>query len=123
MINERNFGEQQRIIKTQREDGPTFIKQIKRGEDLVRHLAQMQSELRNINASRPKKIELMKEWISKGQYHHLTSLSSLPLPLAPAVEVISVTPQRSTIFKSAMTPLAVSFTTKDSREFSVRLFF
>ena len=55
---------------------------------------------------------MMKEWITKGQFH-LNSLGALPLPLSPSIEVNSVTPHRSTIFKSAMAPLAVGFNTNN----------
>lgn len=97
-----------------------MLKQLKRGEELIKILSTVQKDLRELQHNRPKKIEIFKRWLSeKGRFSELYRMPQLALPLDPSKEIIGVIPEKATIFKSAMSPLGIRFLLSDDSDYMV----
>jgi len=85
-------------------------------EALVGALAQASGTLKTSNESRPKRIARLQAMFDSGQLlGELRAVSSplLIMPLDPRVRIVASVPHRATVFKSAMSPLGLTFETCD----------
>ena len=101
-------------------ENDSYFKQIKQGEELVKTLTAIQTQIRRLPHKRPKKIEMLKDWLTeKGHFSTLYRMQDLPLPLDPLKCAIGVNPDKATIFKSAMAPLGIDFALHDEENYKV----
>mmetsp|Transcript_226 Transcript_226/g.287 ORF Transcript_226/g.287 Transcript_226/m.287 type:complete len:600 (+) Transcript_226:69-1868(+) len=101
-------------------ENDVMLKQLKRGEELVKVITRIQRHIRDLQYNRPKKIKIFQEWLTeKGKFSALHRMPELALPLDPNNEIVGVIPEKATIFKSAMAPLGIRFLLKDDRDYMI----
>lgn len=87
---------------------------LKRQAELVDILSGRAKDVRASKDARLRKIEKLRHWLGDSK-HGLSPLSSpLSLPLNARISVTSVTPEKSSVFKSNLFPLLLWFETTDS---------
>lgn len=86
---------------------------LRRQSELMAQLTAITRELSAMGRGQPKKAERLRSILSdQGAFGELASFSSpLPLPIDPSSTVIGIIPDRSTVFKSALSPLKLAFRT------------
>ncbi|EGG14145.1 phosphatidylinositol 3-kinase [Cavenderia fasciculata] len=92
---------------------------ITRQSQFISRLAKLSEELKAMNILREKKIEKLKYALSDGDYKDLSDFPPLPLPVDPSIEVIGIIPDKSTIYKSAKSPLGLKLKTKSGPEYGI----
>ncbi|KAI9102738.1 kinase-like domain-containing protein [Phlyctochytrium arcticum] len=90
---------------------------LKRQGELVRILSDL-SKLAQSKESRPKKIQQLQSAISDSK-RGLLSFPPLPLPLDAQVQVTGLIPERASVFKSALSPLKLTFSCLDGSEYTI----
>jgi phosphatidylinositol 3-kinase len=91
---------------------------LRRQGELVAILAKLGKELRISKESRPKKIEKLRSFISNPK-NGLISFPPLDLPLDPNFQITGIYPEKASIFKSALSPLFITFKCIDGSEYNV----
>lgn len=76
---------------------------------LVDTLAKKAREIRTSKDPRPKKIDKLRSVISDSKNGLLSIQPPLPLPLDATIEVTSIIPEKSSVFKSALYPFLLYF--------------
>ncbi|KAF9306909.1 Phosphatidylinositol (PI) 3-kinase [Mortierella antarctica] len=79
---------------------------------LIETLANLSKSVKQMRESRPKKIEKLQEYISDPK-NELMSFEPLALPLDPRIEVTGIIPSKTSIFKSSLLPLHLTFSCAD----------
>ena len=85
---------------------------------LVDTLSKRARELRTSKDPRPKKIEKLRSIISDPK-NNLSSIPPLPLPLNARIEITGINADKSSVFKSNLFPLLLSFQCSDGSEYPV----
>ncbi|KAK3838131.1 MAG: atypical/PIKK/PI3K protein kinase [Linnemannia gamsii] len=85
---------------------------LRRQGELIETLANLAKSVKQMRESRPKKIEKLQEYISDPK-NGLLSFKPLALPLDPRIEVVGIVPDKTSIFKSNLLPLHLTFTCAD----------
>jgi len=85
---------------------------------LVDTLSKRARELRTSKDPRPKKIEKLRSIISDPK-NNLSSMPPLPLPLNARIEITGINAEKSSVFKSNLFPLLLSFQCSDGSEYPV----
>ncbi|KAJ1930687.1 Phosphatidylinositol (PI) 3-kinase [Tieghemiomyces parasiticus] len=99
-------------------DGAARREILDRQRALMAQLARLSVRLRASKEARPQKIEQLQSYLADPK-HGLHTFPTLPLPLDPSVEVVGIDANSSTIFKSSMQPLALTFRCADGGEYRV----
>jgi phosphatidylinositol kinase/protein kinase (PI-3 family) len=86
---------------------------LKREIELVDHLVQLCLKVKSSRETTPKKIELLQSFLEA----KFKTLSPTRLPLDPSVEICGTIPQESTVFKSSLSPLKITFQTTDGGKY------
>ncbi|GJJ71006.1 phosphatidylinositol 3-kinase [Entomortierella parvispora] len=89
---------------------------LRRQGELIETLASLSKNIKQMRETRPKKIEKLREFISEPK-NGLVSFNPLPLPLDPRVEVTGIIPELSSIFKSSLLPLHLTFSCTDGSQY------
>ncbi|AQK52132.1 Phosphatidylinositol 3-kinase VPS34 [Zea mays] len=93
------------------EDGFRLWQSLTRQTDLTAQLCSIMKDVRNVRGSAQKKIEKLRQLLS-GVFSELTNFDEpIRSPLAPTLLLTGVVPQESSIFKSALNPLRLTFKT------------
>ncbi|CAL5003099.1 unnamed protein product [Urochloa decumbens] len=93
------------------EDGFRLWQSLTRQTDLTAQLCSIMKDVRNVRGSAHKKIEKLRQLLS-GVFSELTNFDEpIRSPLAPTLLLTGVVPQESSIFKSALNPLRLTFKT------------
>lgn len=100
------------------ENGSDRRETMRRQGLMIDTLAKRARELRTSKDPRPKKIEKLRSVISDSK-NGLSSMEPLPLPLNANIEVTSIIPEKSSVFKSNMYPLLLYFQCSDGSEYPV----
>lgn len=104
------------LIKS--DEGAERRELLRRQGELITTLATRAKELRVLKDPRPKKIDKLRAFISDPK-NGLASMSALPLPLNAKVSITGIVAEKSSIFKSNMLPLLLTFTCTDGSEYPV----
>lgn len=88
---------------------------LRRQQDFVEDLVKLMKEVAREKGDRIKKIERLRHLIKSNE--RLTSFDSLPLPLDPDVRIKAIQPEKASLFKSALMPSRLSFTTIHNEEY------
>lgn len=86
--------------------------------ELLATLSKRARDLRTSKDLRPVKITKLQSYLSDSK-HGLLSMAPLPLPLDARVEVVGISPEKCSVFKSNLFPLLLHFKCSDSTEYSV----
>ncbi|KAF9917734.1 Phosphatidylinositol (PI) 3-kinase [Lobosporangium transversale] len=89
---------------------------LRRQGELIQTLANLAKSIKQMRESRPKKIEKLREFISDPK-NGLISFLPLALPLDPRVEVTGIIPEKTSIFKSNLLPLHLTFSCTDGSQY------
>eukprot|EP00730_Choanoeca_flexa_P019747 TRINITY_DN9656_c0_g1_i4.p1 TRINITY_DN9656_c0_g1~~TRINITY_DN9656_c0_g1_i4.p1 ORF type:complete len:873 (+),score=193.66 TRINITY_DN9656_c0_g1_i4:22-2640(+) len=89
------------------------------GADLLEKLQQLSRALVEQKLDRPKRIEELRKHLASSK--HFQHIPNIPLPINPSVIVTGVRADNAFVFKSAMMPLGLTFTTKDGPEYAIVL--
>lgn len=93
------------------EDGFRLWHGLLRQTELTAQLCSIMKDVRNVRGSSQKKVEKLIQLLS-GVFSELTNFDEpIRSPLAPTVLLTGVVPQESSIFKSALNPLRLTFKT------------
>ncbi|XP_057950017.1 phosphatidylinositol 3-kinase, root isoform [Malania oleifera] len=93
------------------EDGPKLWQSLVRQTELTAQLCSIMRDVRNVRGGTQKKIEKLRQLLS-GLLSELTYFEEPILsPLAPSVLIAGIVPSESSIFKSALHPLRLTFRT------------
>ncbi|KAL6660884.1 hypothetical protein ACP70R_000268 [Stipagrostis hirtigluma subsp. patula] len=93
------------------EDGFRLWQSLTRQTDLTAQLCSIMKDVRNVRGSAQKKIDKLRQLLS-GVFSELTNFDEpIRSPLAPTVLLTGVVPQESSIFRSALNPLRLTFKT------------
>lgn len=92
-------------------------KTLLRQGELVAVLSKIAKDIRFSRENRPVKIEKLKKALSDPKNDLVHIDPPLPLPLDPDVEVVGCFPEESNVFKSTLSPLHITFKTKDGRRY------
>jgi phosphatidylinositol 3-kinase len=91
---------------------------LKRQGHLVEKLTSICADLRSSKDSRPKKIEWLQSYIADPR-NGICSFPPLTLPLDPAITVNGIIAEDSSIFKSQLLPLRITFHCVDNSKYKV----
>eukprot|EP01083_Nonionella_stella_P286457 975067_1 len=97
------------------EVGITFLLEIRKQEKLVEDLLQLNLACRQSNRRIDKKIEKLR-WFLKNdpKFSHLQKINeALKMPVRPDLSVSGIIPEKASMFKSALSPLNLTFQTLD----------
>lgn len=75
--------------------------------EFVNNLVQLCIKVKNLRDSTPKKIEFLRNILET----KFKSFSPIKLPLDPSIEICGCVPNESSVFKSSLSPLKISFKT------------
>ncbi|KAF9985209.1 Phosphatidylinositol (PI) 3-kinase [Modicella reniformis] len=89
---------------------------LRRQGELIETLANLSKNVKQMRESRPKKIEKLREYISEPK-NGLISFKPLALPLDPRIEVNGIVPEKTSIFKSSLLPLLLTFSCADGSQY------
>ncbi|TVU42112.1 hypothetical protein EJB05_08502 [Eragrostis curvula] len=93
------------------EDGFRLWQSLTRQTDLTAQLCTIMKDVRNVRGNAQKKIDKLRHLLS-GVFSELTNFDEpIRSPLAPTILLTGVVPQESSIFKSALNPLRLTFKT------------
>ncbi|KAK3121381.1 hypothetical protein QOZ80_8BG0651910 [Eleusine coracana subsp. coracana] len=93
------------------EDGFRLWQSLFRQTELTAQLCTIMKDVRGVRGSAQKKIEKLRQLLS-GTFSELTNFDEpIRSPLAPTVLLTGVVPQESSIFRSALNPLRLTFKT------------
>ncbi|KAJ1985564.1 Phosphatidylinositol (PI) 3-kinase [Dimargaris cristalligena] len=76
---------------------------------LMTKLSRLSLHLRQMKEARPQKIAYLQNYLANPKNQLQRFPAPLPLPLDPTVEVVGIIPEKSTVFKSSMLPLSLTF--------------
>ncbi|CAI0434663.1 unnamed protein product [Linum tenue] len=94
------------------EDGFKFWQSLVRQTELTAQLCSITRDVRNVRGNTQKKIEKLRQLLS-GLLSELTYFEEpIRSPLAPSVLITGIVPSESSIFKSALHPLRLTFRTQ-----------
>ena len=102
----------------QSENGVERRETMRRQGLMVDILAKRARELRTSKDPRPKKIEKLRSIILDSK-NNLSSMQALPLPLNAKIEVTGIIAEKSSMFKSNLSPMLLYFQCSDGSEFPV----
>ncbi|OEL23829.1 Phosphatidylinositol 3-kinase, root isoform [Dichanthelium oligosanthes] len=101
------------------EDGFRLWQSLTRQTDLTAQLCSIMKDVRNVRGSAQKKIEKLRQLLS-GVFSELTNFDEpIRSPLAPTLLLTGVVPQESSIFKSALNPLRLTFKTANGGTYKI----
>ncbi|KAI8895707.1 kinase-like domain-containing protein [Globomyces pollinis-pini] len=89
---------------------------LRRQGELVATLSDLSKRFRTSKEARPRKIEKLRSFIADPR-NGLLSFPPLSLPLDPSIEITGLIPEKSSIFKSGLSPLFLTFTCLDGSEY------
>lgn len=101
------------LEKIHAEDRKVLLRQ---GE-MIAVLSKIAKDIRFSRDTRPVKIEHLKKALNDPKNDLIQIDPPLPLPLDPDVEVVGCFPDESNVFKSTLSPLLITFKTKDGRRY------
>ena len=90
---------------------------LKRQREFLAGLRNLSRDLKAASGSRPKKIEKLKAILQSTE--GFQSIQPLPLPLNPDVQVTGIVAEKAYMFKSALCPLRLTFTTTLQQDYTV----
>lgn len=110
----------QRLIE-RKPEGEIMYDALRRQIGLAAQLGIITSELKSIRGSANKKVERLRQMLglNSGMAELFNQENPLPLPLNPRTKVVGVIPEESTVFKSALSPLRITFLTETGEKCSV----
>ena len=91
---------------------------LRRQAELVEKLANICKDIRMSKETRPRKIEQLQAYIAEPR-NGLASFPPLSLPLDPDVQVTGIVAEKAFVFKSNLSPLALTFTCIDGSEYQI----
>ena len=94
-----------------RPNGAEMRKALLRQAELITILSKISGDIKLSSESIPKKIERVKHFLHDPKNELLHIDPPLPLPLDPEVKVVGVIPEETTVFKSSLCPIKVTFRT------------
>jgi len=84
---------------------------LRRQAELVAILSKLSGEIKTSNESIPKKIERAKQFLGDAKNELLHIDPPLALPLDPSVKIVGVIPEETSVFKSSLCPIKLTFKT------------
>ncbi|RXK34820.1 phosphatidylinositol 3-kinase [Tremella mesenterica] len=87
---------------------------LKRQGELVETLSTRAKEIRASRDSRTKKIDKLRSFLADPKHGLCPFPSPLPLPINAHISISSITPEKSSVFKSNLSPLLLWFETTDT---------
>ncbi|KAG0301860.1 Phosphatidylinositol (PI) 3-kinase [Dissophora globulifera] len=103
-------------MKAMTESGIQRRESLRRQGELIEMLARLSKDVKLMRDSRPKKIEKLREFISDPK-NGLISFKPLALPLDPRIEITGIIPDQTSIFKSNLLPLLLTFSCSDGSQY------
>ncbi|KAG0614104.1 hypothetical protein M758_6G151500 [Ceratodon purpureus] len=95
------------------ESGEKLWQSLVRQTELTAQVCTIMRDVKNVRGSTQKKIEKLRQLLS-GLLSELTYFDEpIPLPLEPRLMITGIIPSESSIFKSALHPLRLTFQTRD----------
>lgn len=102
-----------------RQLAPPEATQITKQNYFVNRLAALSVELKAMSIPREKKIEKLKYMLAEGDYKDLSDFPPMLLPGIPDVEIVGIIPEKSSIYKSAKSPLGLKLRTSKGGEYGI----
>ncbi|KAK7202392.1 kinase-like domain-containing protein [Myxozyma melibiosi] len=99
-------------------DGSARLRTLERQMKFIVTFARLAREIRFSKESRPKKIDSLRKFLSDPK-QELLNFDPLPLPLEATVNVVGVVPEESSVFKSSLLPLRISFKTEEGGTYQI----
>lgn len=99
-------------------DGPLRLKTLDRQQKFIWKFSRLSREIRFLKESRPRKIDNLRKFLSDPK-QELLNFEPLPLPLEATVNVVGVIPEESSVFKSSLLPLRISFKTETGGAYQI----
>ena len=92
---------------------------LKRQLNFIEKLVQLMKVVARENGNRKKKIERLQSLLSDVETFKITFTpdNPLPLPLDPSIQITGIIPEKATLFKSALMPSLLVFSTTDNTEY------
>lgn len=102
-----------------RPKGPEMRKTLLRQAELITILSKISGDIKLSSESIPKKVERVKQFLQDPKNELLRIEPPLPLPLDPRVLVVGVIPEETTVFKSSLCPIKVTFRTTVGTRYTI----
>ncbi|KAK1596898.1 phosphatidylinositol 3 [Colletotrichum navitas] len=102
-----------------RPDGAESRKTLLRQAELIAILSKISGEVKTSHESIAKKTDRVKHFLADPKNEILTIDPPLPLPLDPAMLVVGVVPDETTVFKSSLCPIKVTFKTTTGKKYPI----
>ncbi|KAJ0301458.1 hypothetical protein COL516b_007861 [Colletotrichum fioriniae] len=100
-------------------DGVESRKTLLRQAELIAILSKISGEVKTSHESIAKKTDRVKHFLADPKNEILTIDPPLPLPLDPTMLVVGVVPDETTVFKSSLCPIKVTFKTSTSKKYPI----
>ncbi|KAK7451896.1 phosphatidylinositol 3 [Colletotrichum acutatum] len=100
-------------------DGVESRKTLLRQAELIAILSKISGEVKTSHESIAKKTDRVKHFLADPKNEILTIDPPLPLPLDPTMLVVGVVPDETTVFKSSLCPIKVTFKTSTGKKYPI----
>eukprot|EP00051_Salpingoeca_urceolata_P025048 m.444882 g.444882 ORF g.444882 m.444882 type:complete len:547 (+) comp20300_c6_seq2:1212-2852(+) len=90
---------------------------LSRQRDFLAGLRNLAKDLKAMKIDRKKKVDKLRQILAESE--EFVQFDPLPLPVDPDVKVVGIVPEKAHIFKSALTPLGLTFRTTTGGEYGV----
>ncbi|KAL2758535.1 hypothetical protein ACRALDRAFT_2098462 [Sodiomyces alcalophilus JCM 7366] len=100
-------------------DGVETRKMLLRQAELIAILSRISGEVKMSHESIAKKTERVKRFLADPKNEVATIDPPLPLPLDPSIHVVGVSPDETTVFKSSLCPIKVTFRTAEGSTYPI----
>jgi phosphatidylinositol 3-kinase len=99
--------------------GADYRKTLLRQAEMVAVLSRISAEVKTQSETIAKKTDRVKHFLADPKNELVVIDPPLPMPLDPAVEVTGVVPADTTVFKSSLCPIKVTFKTTTGRNYPI----
>jgi len=100
-------------------DGPATRKVLLRQAELIAVLSKISGDIKLSRDGVPKKAERVKQFLADTKNEMAVIDPPLPLPLDPSVMITGVEPAETTVFKSSLFPIMVTFKTTTKHKYQI----
>ncbi|KAL2888256.1 Phosphatidylinositol 3 [Ceratocystis lukuohia] len=103
----------------QEPEGTNQRQQLRRQAELITILSKISTEVKLSNETIARKVDRVKVFLADPKNELLEIKPPLPLPLDPSILITGVVPEETTVFKSSLCPIKVTFATHNGPNYSI----
>lgn len=100
-------------------DGVETRNVLRRQAEMITVLSKISGEVKASRETIPRKVERVKQFLADPKNEIITIDPPLPLPLDPSVTVVGLYPEETSVFKSSLSPIKITFKTSNAKRYPI----